>query len=122
MFYTDVPERVGPSILRGLWNETGAEPAGISVRQKQVGSKREEERWGERRGERGACWWKPLLGTRELPSRPLWAFEWLGVEQADMSFVEIHHGVMLHRWPYWMAGAGGESSCSHLLSHGEVAA
>lgn len=86
MFYT---ERVG----RASFGACGMrrEPPGMNMLKQQVGSQRREDR------ERGACWLKPLLGTRTLPSKPPWVFEWLGVEQAGMSFVETHHDVLLHK-------------------------
>lgn len=86
VFYT---ERVGRASFgaRGMRRE----PPGMNMLKQQVGSQRREDR------ERGACWLKPLLGTRTLPSKPPWVFEWLGVEQAGMSFVETHHDVLLHR-------------------------
>lgn len=79
----------GHCILLGLWGEAG-ESSGTRMLNQQVGQKREEDR--------------EVL----VPSRHLWAFCLLGVEQAGLSAVEMH-GVTI-----WDVGvSGGESSGLH---------
>lgn len=60
MFDTDVPERVG-SVSCWAWGMRwwwGGGAPGISMLKQQVG--------GEKGRQRGACWLKPLLGTRDF--------------------------------------------------------
>lgn len=79
----------GHCILLGLWGEAG-ESSGTRMLNQQVGQKREEDR--------------EVL----VPSRHLWAFCLLGVEQAGLSAVEML-GVAI-----WDVGvSGGESSGLH---------
>lgn len=96
VFSIDVPGRAGRASFRACGMRQ--EPPGIGKLKQQVRSKREEDR--ER-----CLLVEAFAGTRELPSRPLWSFKWLGVEQAGVSFVETQHGLFLHRWPYWMLGS-----------------